>query len=67
MSYRPKNQELETPINNILDNIELFNEHSNERIKSNVWRTSHILKLYNVRTKLLAIQLDLLEIKNETW
>lgn len=68
MSYNiDEKQELSTPINEILNGIEKFNERVNERIKSNDWQSNHILKLHRIRTELLSIQIDLEELKHDTW
>jgi len=67
MSYRDESQELETPIQQILDGIKVFNDRVNNRIESNDWETGHILKLNRIRKDLLDMQLDLEEVKRETW
>lgn len=67
MSYRAENQELETPIQNILDGIKIFNERVNKRIENGDWQPEHILKLNKIRKELFDIQIELEEVKRETW
>lgn len=48
MSYTPKNQDIETPIEKIKKGIEEFVEAADERIKSGDWDDNHNDKLISL-------------------
>jgi len=62
-----KAKELETPIQQILEGIDTFNDRVKNRIKSKEWDTAHIQKLNNIRKDLFDTQIDLEELRQETW
>ncbi len=48
MSYTPKNQDVQTPIEKIKEGIEEFVEAADERIKSGDWDDNHNDKLISL-------------------
>lgn len=67
MAYRPQNEALEEPIDKILQGIQEYNNAVDRRIKSNEWTIKHINQINATRLRLLAIQIELVQIKADTW
>lgn len=66
MSYRDEKQSLES-VSDILSGIEKFNAAVNERIKSDDWKQDHLTEIHELRMKLIAIQIELENVRKENW
>lgn len=67
MSYRPDNQALEEPIDNLLKAVEFFQKQSQNRIESDDWSEEHIDQLVSLKKDLLDLQVRLLRLRSQTW
>lgn len=67
MGYRPDDQALETPIENILKGIKNFDSATNKRISSREWSDEHIKELNDIRKKMFDLQIDLESLNESTW
>ena len=67
MSIRPDEQNLEDPIDKIIEGMDEFMNATKERIRSGDWKESHIKEIMEISTTLWCLQEKLLRIKEETW
>jgi hypothetical protein len=67
MGYRPDWQALEPGLTKMLEGIESFSSAVDERIRSNEFERRHIQKINDLRLRLLTLQIELVELRSDTW
>jgi hypothetical protein len=67
MGYRPDEEELEYPINQIIVGMKQFDQAVQRRIEGGDWSDDHLKKIGKINTKLQKLKIKLLEVKKDTW
>jgi len=67
MSYRPEEQALVPHLDKILEGITGLRKAVIERTKSGDWESDHISHMDLLSYSLLTYEIQILEIKSETW
>jgi uncharacterized protein Yka (UPF0111/DUF47 family) len=69
MSYRPPEEELEGPIDKIIDGMDDFFRAANCRENNTVdkWSDDHLKELSKIVVKMIKLCRKLKKLNNETW
>ena len=67
MGYRPDDQSLEDPIDDMLKGIEAFNKAVDKRAESQEWDDDHIKEIQDTSLELTKIKFTLVKLKQENW
>lgn len=67
MSYRAPEQDLEEPIDDIINGIDKFDKAVDKRVESNEWQQEHLVEISELSLQLRRIKFSLVKLKHETW
>lgn len=68
MGYRPDDQSLQEPLDNLINNLDMLDTRMKERINnSSEWSAEHLNELVELRKLVMDLDMKFRRLRNDTW